>query len=110
MAHPHTLGLDDHLNVRVSSALRHQLDAAAKRERRRVTDLARIIWIDWLARHSSDDTRFRNSPDDETVDELHKLTWEVARNVPTTTAGAIAILKYLGRTGSENASQNIAIG
>jgi hypothetical protein len=44
---------DEGLNVRLSSELRRRLDAAGKHERRRVTNLARIIWQDWLAEHAS---------------------------------------------------------
>jgi hypothetical protein len=45
---------DEYLNVRLSSELRRRFDAAARRERRPVTDLARIIWQDRLAEHASD--------------------------------------------------------
>jgi predicted HicB family RNase H-like nuclease len=46
--------MDDQLNLRVSSRLRRQLEAAAKRDRRQVTELARIVLQDWLAAHAGD--------------------------------------------------------
>ena len=52
MTHPRTVEMDDQLNVRLPSAVRRELEAAAKRERRRVTDLARLIWLDWIAAQS----------------------------------------------------------
>jgi hypothetical protein len=52
MTHTRTAEMDDQLNVRLSSALRRRLEAAAKRDCRRVTDLARLIWEQWLAEHS----------------------------------------------------------
>jgi hypothetical protein len=59
-----------------------------------------------LESHAAAEHRFRNSSDDEAVDELRQLTWDIARNVPTTTLGAIATLKYLGRSSPKSASQD----
>jgi hypothetical protein len=52
--HTRTVEIDDQLNLRVSSRLRRQLEAAAKRDRRRVTELARIVLQDRLAAHAGD--------------------------------------------------------
>jgi len=45
---------DGRVTVRLSGSLRRQLEDAAKRDRRRVTEFARIVWQDWLAAHASD--------------------------------------------------------
>lgn len=64
MTYPRTLEMDDQLNVRLPSAMRRELEAAAKRERRRVTDLGRIIWEDWLAGHAEHSRENGRLPDD----------------------------------------------
>jgi len=68
--------------------------------------LLSAIWLCPGCCNAAAARRFRDSNgNDEAVDELLQVTWEVARNVPTTTAGAIATLKYLGQIGPENACQ-----
>jgi hypothetical protein len=49
-----TVEIDDQLNLRFPSVDKRRLEAAAKRDRRRVTELARIVLQDWLAAHASD--------------------------------------------------------
>jgi hypothetical protein len=61
-----------------------------------------------LESHAAAERRYRDAG--EAVDELRKLTWEIARNVPATTDGVIATLKYLGRVGPDDASRTITIG
>jgi hypothetical protein len=46
--------LDERVTVRLPGSLRRRLEDAAKRDRRRVTEFARIVWQDWLAAHASD--------------------------------------------------------
>jgi hypothetical protein len=53
--------MDDQLNVRASGALRRRLEDAAKRQRRKVTALGRLIWQDWLAANDTD-TEGRSVP------------------------------------------------
>jgi hypothetical protein len=45
---------DSHLNFRLPSDLRRQLEAVAKRVRRRVTDMVRIFVQDGIAKASTD--------------------------------------------------------
>jgi hypothetical protein len=53
MTHRRTAEFDSYLFVRVSTAMRRRLEAAAKDDHRRVTDLARLIWEKWLEQNAA---------------------------------------------------------
>ena len=57
-----------------------------------------------LESYVAGELRYRNAG--EAVDELRKLTWEIAGNIPATIDGTIATLKYLGRVGPDGGSQD----
>jgi hypothetical protein len=93
------------VSTRVLQRLLHLVEMEGATQTAASAEPDETFWL--LENHAKASDRFCNAG--EAADELLKLTWELAFNVPTTIGGIIATLRHLARiVGPDGASQGYA--